>query len=53
MKLSKKWYLVCDGKTSYVTNNIEEALTINVVIIKITPNEAASILALGKSNKQD
>lgn len=53
MKLSNKWYLVCDGKSSYVTNNIDEAKTLNVVIIKITPNEAATILALSKSNRQD
>ena len=51
MKLSKKWYLVYDGKTYFVTNDIEGLEFADVVIVKISANQAANILALEKSER--
>ena len=47
-KIKNKWYLVCDGKNAYVTTDISEAKTLNVVILSLTPNQAATLLALRK-----
>ena len=41
----KKWYLIVDGTTCKVVNDKAEYENINVVIIPIKPNEAATILA--------
>ena len=46
-----KWYLVCDGKSANVTNNISEVKGMNVVIVEISANDAANILALTLANK--
>ena len=46
-----KWYLVCDGKSASVTNNIGEAKGMNVVILEISANDAANMLALTLANK--
>lgn len=41
-----KWYLFVDGKSSKVTNSRTEIDKLNGVVIEITADEAASILAL-------
>jgi hypothetical protein len=47
MKHTKqKWYLFVDGKTTSVTNNRNEVDILKGVVIEITADEAASILAL-------
>lgn len=47
MKRTKqKWYLFVDGKTTSVTNNRNEVDILKGVVIEITADEAASILAL-------
>ena len=53
MKRTKKtqWYVVCDGKGAIITNNIETLVDLNVVIIEITADQAASILMLEKSSQ--
>jgi hypothetical protein len=51
VKNEAMWYLICDGQGARVTNDIEEARSLNVVIVEITANEAASILALTLANK--
>ena len=52
MKRTRKtqWYLVCDGKGATVTNNIDNLVDLNVVIIEVTADQAANILVLEKSN---
>ena len=42
----QQWYLVLTDKVCTVTNDIEEFKHLKTVIIKITPDEAASILLL-------
>ncbi len=47
MKRTKqKWYLFVDGKSASVTNNRNEVDILKGVVIEITADEAASILAL-------
>lgn len=41
-----QWYLVFTDRNCTVTNDIEEFKHLKSVIIKITPDEAASVLLL-------
>jgi hypothetical protein len=41
-----KWYLFVDGQSAKVTNSRTEIDTLNGVVIEITADEAAQILAL-------
>jgi hypothetical protein len=55
MKRTKttKWYLYTDGKTTSVTNSFNEANALKGVIIEITPDQAAQILALTLARKTE
>ena len=46
-----KWYLFVDGKSTKVTNSRTEIDTLNGVVIEITADEAARILALTLATK--
>ena len=48
-----KWYLFVDGKSTKVTNSRIEIDALNGVVIEITADEAASILALTLATKQE
>jgi hypothetical protein len=52
-KDEEKWYLFVDGKSTKVTNSRIEIDTLKGVVIEITANEAASILALTLKLKED
>ena len=52
-KSESKWYLFVDGTDAKITNNYEEVAALNGVILTITADEAASILALRLANKGD
>ena len=43
---NKGWYLVYDGESAKVTKDISEAQTRNVVIIKLSADDAAEMLSL-------
>ena len=53
MKRTKeaKWYLFTDGKNVSVTNSPAEASTLRGVMLNISANEAATILALMLEHK--
>ena len=42
---NKKWYLIVDGSSCNVTTDKSEYETLNVVILPLKPNEAATIFA--------
>ena len=46
IKKNTKWYLYTDGKVTLVANSRTEFDTLNGVVIEISANEAATILAL-------
>ena len=46
-----KWYLFVDGKSTKVTNTLDEISQLKGVIIEITADEAAQILALTLATK--
>jgi hypothetical protein len=48
-----KWYLFVDGKSTKVTNSRTEIDLLNGVVIEISANEAAEILALTLANKAE
>jgi hypothetical protein len=48
---NNKWYLFVDGKSTKVTNSRTEIDTLNGVVIEITADEAAQILALTLARK--
>jgi hypothetical protein len=48
-----KWYLFVDGKSTKVTNTRTEIATLNGVVIEITADEAAQILALTLTTKKE
>jgi hypothetical protein len=50
-----KWYLVVDGKSTRVVNsaNIAEYDALNAVVVEISANQAAAILLLASSHKED
>jgi hypothetical protein len=48
-----KWYLFVDGKSTKVTNTRTELDTLNGVVIEITADEAAQILALTLTTKKE
>ena len=41
-----KWYLVYDGKDHKVTNALKEYETLNVVVIELSSQQAASYLLM-------
>ena len=45
-KKNTKWYLYTDGKITLVANSRTEFNTLNGVVIEISANEAATVLAL-------
>lgn len=51
-KNKTQWYVVFDGKNMQITNNIAEAKTLNVVIVEITADEAAQMLALNAKARE-
>lgn len=55
MKRTKttKWYLYTDGKTMTVSNSFNELNALKGVIIEITPDQAAQILALTLASKTE
>lgn len=55
MKRTKatKWYLYTDGKTTSVTNSFNEVSALKGVVIEITPDQAAQILALSLARKNE
>ena len=55
MKRTKatKWYLYTDGKTTSVTNSFNEVSALKGVVIEITPDQAAQILALTLARKNE
>jgi hypothetical protein len=48
-----KWYLFVDGKSTKVTNTLDEISQLKGVIIEVTADEAASILALALESKTE
>ena len=48
-----KWYLFVDGESTKVVNSRTEINTLKGVIIEITANEAAQILALTIAKKTE
>ena len=48
-----KWYLFADGQSTKVTNSRTEIDTLNGVVIEITADEAAQILALTLARKNE
>jgi hypothetical protein len=48
-----KWYLFVDGKSTKVTNSRTDIDILNGVVIEITANEAAEILALTLATKME
>lgn len=48
-----KWYLFVDGKSAQVANSRTELDTLKGVVIGITANEAAQILALTLASKAE
>lgn len=48
-----KWYLFVDGQSTKVTNSRTEIDTLNGVVIEITADEAAQILALTLARKNE
>lgn len=50
-KSNNKWYLFVDGKSTKVTNTRTEIDTLKGVVIEITADEAAQILALTLATK--
>ena len=48
-----KWYLFVDGKSTKVANSRTEMDTLKGVVIEITADEAAQILALTLANKAE
>ena len=52
-KNENKWYLFIDGTEAKITNHYEDVATLNGVVLTITADEAASILGLMLSNKND
>ena len=55
MKRTKatKWYLYTDGKNTFVTNSFDEVKTLKGVVIDITADQAAQILALSLARKSE
>ena len=49
-KIEPKWYLVYDGKNHKIVKDLSEYDDLNVVIIDITAEDAASYLLLQKEN---
>jgi hypothetical protein len=52
-KNENKWYLFIDGTDAKITNTYEDVSALKGVILTITADEAASILALRLENKGD
>lgn len=48
-----KWYLFVDGKSVKVTNSRTEIDTLKGVVIEITADEAAQVLALTLARKAE
>ena len=48
-----KWYLFVDGKSAQVANSRTELDTLKGVVIEITADEAAQILALTLASKAE
>ena len=48
-----KWYLFVDGKSTKVTNSRTELDILKGVVIEITADEAANILALTLATKME
>jgi hypothetical protein len=48
-----QWYLFVDGKSTKVANSRTEMDTLKGVVIEITADEAAQILALTLANKAE
>ena len=49
-KPNKKWYLIYDGTTTSIVQNIGAYATLKCVIVEITANQAAEMLSLHLSS---
>ena len=52
-KSENQWYLFIDGTDAKITNKYEDVSALNGVVLTITADEAASILALRLASKGD